>query len=290
MSNYGGTTVDLAAPGSLIQSTFPGGTYGILSGTSMAAPQVTGVVALLAAAKPGIDVAEVRAAILGTTTAVASLAGKVVTGGRLNAGAALASLGVVPPAPISPPTTPLSQPPAAVPALATLPFRDAFNQPTGPVTQASWVQAVGHIAVSANTAISMSVGNSVMVLRGVTVADVHVQATVFTRAVVGQAVGLVARYGGPGDTNMYLARLVKHPSGFVAQIWRHVDGVWQLLAARASPRGSGLLEFDVVGNSLTLSLNGRVLLGVHDSAVAGPGTVGVRITGIGNRFDNFHAT
>jgi len=290
MSNYGGTTVDLAAPGSLIQSTFPGGTYGILSGTSMAAPQVTGVVALLAAAKPGITVAEVRAAILGTTTPVASLAGKVVTGGRLNAGAALASLGVVPPAPMSPPATPLPQPPAAVPALVTLPFSDAFNQPTGPVTQASWVQAVGHVAVSANTAISTSVGNSVMVLRGLSVADVHVRATVATRAVVGQAVGLVARYGGPGDTNMYLARLVKRPTGFVAQIWRSVDGVWQLLAARAAPRGSGMLQFDVVGSSLTLSLNGRVLLAAHDNAITRPGSVGVRITGTGNRLDNFVAT
>ena len=266
MSNYGGTTVDLAAPGSLIQSTFPGGTYGILSGTSMAAPQVTGVVALLAAVKPGITVAEVRAAILGTTTPVASLAGRVVTGGRLNAGAALASLGVVSPTPVPPPATPLPQPPV------------------------SWVQAVGRIAVSANTGISTSVGNSIMVLRGVSAADVHLRATVATRAVVGQAVGLVARYGGPGDANMYLGRLVKRPAGFAAEIWRNVGGVWQLLAARATPRGGGLLEFDVVGSSLTLSFSGRALLRVHDNAITRPGSVGVRITGAGNRFDIFGAT
>jgi len=266
MSNYGGTTVDLAAPGSLIQSTFPGGTYGILSGTSMAAPQVTGVVALLAAAKPGITVAEVRAAILGTTTPVASLAGKVVTAGRLNAGAALASLGIVSPTPVPPPATPLPRPPA------------------------SWVQAVGRIAVSANTAISTSDGNAVMVLRGVSVADVRVRANVATRAGVGHAVGLVARYGGPGDANMYLGRLAHRPAGFVAQIWRNIGGVWQLLAARAAPKGSGLLQFDVVGSSLTLSLNGQVLLGVRDNAITRPGSVGMRITGAGNRLDNFVAT
>lgn len=266
MSNYGGTTVDLAAPGSLIQSTFPGGAYGILSGTSMAAPQVTGVVALLAAVKPGITVAEVRAAILGTTTPVASLAGKVAAGGRLNAGAALASLGIVLPTPVPPAATPLPQP------------------------KASWVQAVGRIAVSANTAISTSGGNSVMVLRGVSAADVHLRATVATRAVVGQAVGLVARYGGPGDANMYLGRLVKRPAGFAAEIWRNVGGVWRLLAARAAPRGGGLLGFDVVGSSLTLSFNGRTLLQVHDSAITRPGSVGVRITGAGNRFDTFVAT
>jgi hypothetical protein len=63
-----------------------------MSGTSQAAPQVAGVVALLAAVKPGITVAQVRAAILGSVDPLPSLAGKTVTGGRLNAAAALASL------------------------------------------------------------------------------------------------------------------------------------------------------------------------------------------------------
>lgn len=91
-SNYGATTIDLAAPGVGIYSTRPSGSYAFMSGTSQAAPQVTGVVALLAAAKPGITVAEVRAAILGSVDPVPSLAGKTVTGGRLDAAAALMSL------------------------------------------------------------------------------------------------------------------------------------------------------------------------------------------------------
>src|SRR5262249_12138995 len=44
-SNYGPTTVDIAAPGVDILSTFPDGQYGFSSGTSMATPHVTGVVA-----------------------------------------------------------------------------------------------------------------------------------------------------------------------------------------------------------------------------------------------------
>ena len=291
MSSYGITTVDLAAPGSLIQSTFPGGTYGILSGTSMATPQVTGVVALLAAAKPGITVAEVRAAILGTTTPVASLAGKVVTGGRLNAGAAVASLRIVLPPTVPPASVPLPEPPVPVPAsAATLPFTDTFNQSTGSVMRPVWLQVVGRIAVSRSTAISTSVGNSVMVLLGLAVNDVHVQAYVAPRAIVGQSVGLVARYGGPGDTSMYLGRMIKRPTGFVGQIWRNVDGVWKLIAARATSSGSGRMQFDVVGSSLTLSLNGRVLVRAQDSTITRPGTVGVRLTGIGTRLDNFLAT
>jgi subtilisin family serine protease len=91
-SNYGGTSIDLAAPGVGIYSTRPNGTYGSMSGTSQAAPQVSGVVALLAAVKPDITVTQVRAAILGTVDPLPGLAGKTVTGGRLNAAAALASL------------------------------------------------------------------------------------------------------------------------------------------------------------------------------------------------------
>ncbi|MFM1902830.1 MAG: hypothetical protein RLZZ440_730, partial [Planctomycetota bacterium] len=89
-SNYGRTSVDLGAPGVSIYSTTPGNGYSTYSGTSMAAPHVTGVVGLLAAANPQATVAEIRAAILETVVPVAALgSGKTVTGGRLNAAAAL---------------------------------------------------------------------------------------------------------------------------------------------------------------------------------------------------------
>jgi subtilisin family serine protease len=93
-SNYGATTVDLAAPGDGILSTLPGDAYGTLSGTSMATPHVTGAVALYASVNPTASAATIRTALLNTTVATASLSGKVATGGRLDVQAMVATAGV----------------------------------------------------------------------------------------------------------------------------------------------------------------------------------------------------
>jgi subtilisin family serine protease len=90
-SNYGATTVDLAAPGYNIESTTRGGGYGYMTGTSMASPHVAGAAALVLAAHPGWTAAQVKGALMATATPVASYAGKSVTGGILNLGQALAA-------------------------------------------------------------------------------------------------------------------------------------------------------------------------------------------------------
>ncbi|MFB6614889.1 S8 family peptidase [Streptomyces sp. NPDC085524] len=59
-SNFGQGVIDVAAPGSNVYSTAPGGTYATMSGTSMASPHVAGVAALIASVNPGITPAQIR--------------------------------------------------------------------------------------------------------------------------------------------------------------------------------------------------------------------------------------
>ncbi len=90
-SCYGANSVDLAAPGSDIYSTVPGG-YGSKSGTSMATPHVAALAALLWSERPEASPAEIRTLLFSTVDPLPSLAGKMVTGGRINARKALEKL------------------------------------------------------------------------------------------------------------------------------------------------------------------------------------------------------
>lgn len=63
-SNYGKKTVHVAAPGTKILSTFPNNKYGELSGTSMAAPHVSGLVALVASHFPELTGPAIKNLIL----------------------------------------------------------------------------------------------------------------------------------------------------------------------------------------------------------------------------------
>jgi len=99
-SNYGATTVDLGAPGVDILSTEPGNSYGLLSGTSMATPHVSGVCALIRSVSPGIPVAQLKSVLLAATDPIPSMNGITVSGGRLNAFFAIAEPDTIPPDPV----------------------------------------------------------------------------------------------------------------------------------------------------------------------------------------------
>jgi subtilisin family serine protease len=88
-SQYNSESVDLGAPGTGVVSTVPGTGTGAKNGTSMASPHVAGVAALVWSAHPALSFEDVKGIVLGSVDANASLAGKTVTGGRLNAFQAL---------------------------------------------------------------------------------------------------------------------------------------------------------------------------------------------------------
>lgn len=92
-SNYGPTTVDIAAPGKDIYSAAPGGGYQYMSGTSMATPHVAGVAGLVASAYPEATAEEIKARILDGADKLDYWKSKVVDGNRLNAYGALTAHG-----------------------------------------------------------------------------------------------------------------------------------------------------------------------------------------------------
>jgi subtilisin family serine protease len=133
-SNHGANTVDLAAPGVDVFSTFASKSrYATLSGTSMAVPYVAGVVSLVVGLHPDWSAEQLVAHVKATVKPLASLAGLTTTGGIVDAAKAVGAPTTVPTAEVhaaaaTPPRrlasrTPLTSRP--------LPFRASAPPPAG---------------------------------------------------------------------------------------------------------------------------------------------------------------
>ncbi len=107
-SNYGATSVDIAAPGTDIYSCLPYNNYGYKSGTSMAVPHVVGVCVWLIGMNPNSDISTIKNTLMNTVNKIDDLNDKSLSDGYINLEAALLAFGAEPcessPPPPSPPT------------------------------------------------------------------------------------------------------------------------------------------------------------------------------------------
>lgn len=83
-SQYGLTSVDIAAPARNVLSTVPGGGYSSFTGTSMATPHVAGAAALVLSVNPELSAVELKELLMNSGDANPATEGKTVSGNRLN--------------------------------------------------------------------------------------------------------------------------------------------------------------------------------------------------------------
>ena len=142
-SNYGKNSTDLFAPGSDIASTYPGNRYVYMSGTSMAAPHVTGAIALAKALAPNYTALQLKQALLETVKPNANFSNLTSTGGELYLPSFISRLLSVPnPAPVDgePAPTPTPGPtatPTPAPTPTPIPTPHEYVNLTGTVVNAS---------------------------------------------------------------------------------------------------------------------------------------------------------
>jgi subtilisin-like proprotein convertase family protein len=155
---------------------------------------------------------------------------------------------------------------AVVQLQPALPFSDNFSKVSdGSQLDRNWSDQYGNITVTGGAAVGTTSYN-VSTVNGINQADVAVSIDVNLTA-SGQGAGLITRYSGPAYSNNYLGRIVDTGSGFTAQIYKNIGGVFTLLASGAVSSGKGTLEFDTVGQSLKLLFNGALVASATDGSL-----------------------
>lgn len=148
-SSYGATSVDIGAPGVNIASTYPNNAYQYMSGTSMATPHISGVLALLKSYAFNLDWRAMRDLLYSTATPLSSLSGKTLTGKMANAGRLLAAVNSNPPPTATPVPTPTLTP---TPLPTSTPTPVPSPTPTPTIAPGDWT--ISGTVVNGGTPIS----------------------------------------------------------------------------------------------------------------------------------------
>ena len=159
-SNFGVTTVDIAAPGVNILSTVLNGGYATYSGTSMATPHVTGALSLYWDANPGATYTQVINALYQGADVVPSLQGLVAGAKRLNLNGLLGG-SVTPPVDVAGAKVTVGQftQTGGLATGATLTFSEAINPASFTTTDLSLTGPAGTVSITSVVAVAGS-GNT----------------------------------------------------------------------------------------------------------------------------------
>ncbi len=213
-SSYGATTVDVAAPGVNILSTFASSnsSYVSLSGTSMATPHTAGAAALLSAYNPNLSPASLKATLMNTVDVLPQWNGIVKSGGRLNVARALQNQTVCTFNPAS-----SSQNAAADGGSYSVAVTAPTNCDYSVVSSDSWITVTGGNPGSGSGTVSYTVQSSGGMGRTGTI---NIGGTIFTVYQLGPTVAPVSKtfldFDGDGRTD-YSA--IQNVSG--AMLWNN---------------------------------------------------------------------
>ncbi|MEM9660353.1 MAG: hypothetical protein AAF961_18470, partial [Planctomycetota bacterium] len=131
----------------------------------------------------------------------------------------------------------------------TLPFEDAFDQPTGSLNDA-WGSHVGGFLVVEGGRLRSAVSSvSLSAVHGISVDDVSLAADVDIGPYSGDSLGLVARHTGSTNSDYYLADVFGAGGAVTASLKKNVDGVLSTIASAPLTSGVGALRLVVVGQS-----------------------------------------
>ena len=153
-----------------------------------------------------------------------------------------------------------------------------------------WVNQVGDFTTSGTGTATAATSIALATVNGISNANEAVDLTIDTLT-TGEQVGLVARYNGSGLANMYYGSIVATSANtYTAAIYLNVNGVWTpLFSQNYTGTATGkTLEFDVVGSSLQLFLNGSLVAYANDSTFT-TGGVGMLTSGGAVVVSNFNA-
>jgi len=109
-------------------------------------------------------------------------------------------------------------------------------------------------------------------------ANVNVSAILNANLVEGAFAGVVARYAGPGDSNMYWAGVVRTSAeAKELRLLRNVNGVWTVLGkAAAGLYGDNNVTLRTEGDLIQVKSGDQVVISVRDSSLLAAGQVGAR--------------